>query len=156
MASFETGGSYFCSSSAAFRFFMTAAAAAARTSLPVLWRRPLRPLPSINKCYVYSSNPRFIHLNMLSLRYCRRAIRSSKIRGFFGIKIRKWNKMESLWWTIPGTDRLLVWSDEASLSSTDCCQRRQYFWVDDRLQKEHFQSGEEPLSPTCVREIMFS
>ena len=60
MASFETGGSYFCSSSAAFRFFMTAAAAAARTSLPVLWRRPLRPLPSINKCYC--SNTRFIYL----------------------------------------------------------------------------------------------
>ena len=64
MASFETGGSYFCSSSAAFRFFMTAAAAAARTSLPVLWRRPLRPLPSINKCMfeplVHSSQQ---HLN---------------------------------------------------------------------------------------------
>ena len=62
----------------------------------------------------------------------------------------------SLSWTIPGTDRLLVWSDEASLTSTDCCQRRQYFWVDDRLQKEHFQSDEEPLSPPCVREIVFS
>ena len=75
----------------------------------------------------------------------------------YDIQIKKWRiKMESLWWTIPGTDRLLVWSDEESLTSTDCCQRRQYFWVDDRLQKEHFQSDKEPLSPPCVREIMFS